>query len=94
MTVHLPGETAFVPQDDRLHGFYTCRKYLEHYARLSGISKLPETKDKIDNLLKSMGLSDQAKTKVGDIFFKGLSGGQKRRLSVALEALTEPINFF
>jgi ABC-type multidrug transport system ATPase subunit len=37
--VYLPGHTAIVPQDDRLHGFYTVRGYMHHYARLSGISK-------------------------------------------------------
>lgn len=48
----------------------------------------------INQLLKDLGLSEQAKTLVGDVFLKGLSGGQKRRLSVALEALTHPNNFF
>ena len=53
-----------------------------------------ETNERIDSLLRDLGLSGQANTIVGDIFLKGLSGGQKRRLSVALEALTEPNNFF
>ena len=89
----LPGLKAFVPQDDRLHGFYTAKSYLQHYARLSGIySQLaPEIVNaRIDKLLQQLGLADQADTIVGDLFLKGLSGGQQRRLSVALEALTEP----
>jgi len=92
--VNLPGATAFVPQDDRLHGFYTCRKYMQHYARLAGLPRGAATEAKIDTLFKQLGLAGQADTIVGDIFLKGLSGGQKRRLSVALEALTEPNNFF
>ena len=92
--VCLPGMSAFVPQDDRLHGFYTVRSYLKHYASLAGIAEGQATDEKIDNLLSKLGLSDQADTIVGDIFFKGLSGGQMRRLSLALEALSEPVNFF
>jgi ABC-type multidrug transport system ATPase subunit len=92
--VHLPGSCAFVPQEDQLHGFYTCRSYLKHYARLAGIRLTPAVNDEIDELLKSLGLVEQANTIVGDIFLKGLSGGQKRRLSVALEALTKPKNLF
>ena len=37
--LRLPLNKAFVPQDDRLHGFYTTRSYLQHYARLSGLTR-------------------------------------------------------
>ena len=68
---------------------------MRHYARLAGIN-LPKEKlqKKIDDLVASLGLSEQGDTIVGDLFIKGLSGGQKRRLSVCLEAMTDPTNFF
>jgi ABC-type multidrug transport system ATPase subunit len=44
--------------------------------------------------MSELGLADSANTIVGDLFLKGLSGGQKRRLSVALEALTDPNTLF
>jgi ABC-type multidrug transport system ATPase subunit len=68
---------------------------MKHYARLSGL-KLPrkELEAKIDGLVSQLGLSEQKSTIVGDMFLKGLSGGQKRRLSICLEALTDPCNFF
>ena len=68
---------------------------MRHYARLAAVN-LPkaELDAKIESLLKQLGLSAQKNTRVGDIFLKGLSGGQKRRLSVALEALTDPMNLF
>jgi len=93
--VHLPGHSSFVPQDDRLHGFFTVKSYMQHYARLSGMKlSKQELEKKIDGLLAQLGLTEQKGTNVGDIFLKGLSGGQKRRLSVALEALTDPQNLF
>jgi len=92
--IMLDGLSSFVPQDDRLHGFFTVRKYMKHYARLSGMSITPEIEQKIDRLLSQLGLTNQADTVVGDLFFTGLSGGQKRRLSIALEALTDPEIFY
>mmetsp|Transcript_24824 Transcript_24824/g.37099 ORF Transcript_24824/g.37099 Transcript_24824/m.37099 type:complete len:556 (-) Transcript_24824:651-2318(-) len=92
--VSLPGTNAYIPQDDRLHGFYTCYTYMKHYARLSGKKNNSETETDINNILESLGLAEHKHTIVGDIFLKGLSGGQKRRLSIALEALSKPRNFF
>lgn len=89
--VRMPGSTAFVPQEDQLHGFYTCRSYLHHYARLCGIP-LSAATPRVEELLKQLGLLEQADngTIVGDVFLKGLSGGQRRRLSVALECVSHP----
>jgi ABC-type multidrug transport system ATPase subunit len=68
---------------------------MKHYARLSGLKLNPkESECKIDGLISQLGLSEQKGTIVGDLFLKGLSGGQKRRLSICLEALTDPCNFF
>ena len=95
ISVYLPDLSAFVPQDDRLHGFFTVKSYMRHYARLTRVN-LPSDKleEKIDDLLAKLGLTEQKGTLVGDLFLKGLSGGQKRRLSIALEALSSPANFF
>jgi ABC-type multidrug transport system ATPase subunit/ABC-type multidrug transport system permease subunit len=92
--VNLPGPLAYVPQDDRLHGFYTVKKYMEHYARLAGIAKSEERDENIANIIDALGLSEEKDTIVGDIFRRGLSGGQKRRLSIGLEALSNPKNLF
>jgi len=93
-TVHLPGNTAFVPQLDTLHGFFTVQSYMRHYASLSGMKGTSMERDaKIDEIVRDLGLWDQRKTIVGDAFLKGLSGGQKRRLSICLEALSGPNNF-
>lgn len=117
--VRLPDNDSYVPQDDRLHSFYTCQEYMEHYARLSGMKKLfdccerkgstvddsggkdveaasltSSTDELIAHILEEVGLSAQKDTPVGGLFKRGLSGGQKRRLSVALEALSSPMNLF
>jgi ABC-type multidrug transport system ATPase subunit len=58
-------------------------------SRLAGIANKEDTDSRIETLLRKLGLSEQGDTIVGDLFFMGLSGGQQRRLSLALEALSE-----
>jgi ABC-type multidrug transport system ATPase subunit len=41
-----------------------------------------------------MGLQDCADNKVGNWHLRGLSGGEKRRLSISLEILTQPYVLF
>jgi ABC-type multidrug transport system ATPase subunit len=92
--VSMSGNIGFVPQDDRLHGFFTCRDYMMHYCRLTGMEDTDETRELAMDLLAGLGLETHVDTVVGDVFRKGLSGGQKRRLSVALEALSRPETLF
>lgn len=92
--VQLSGRMGFVPQDDRLHGFYTCRTYVNHYSNLTGAQNNFANARHAMELLLSLGMDAHADTIVGDMFRKGLSGGQKRRLSVALEALSSPETLF
>lgn len=47
-------------------------------------------KEHIEGLLDSFGLRAQADTIVGTPIRKGVSGGQKRRLSVASQLITGP----
>lgn len=41
-------------------------------------------------LLKAFGIQGQAKTLIGTPIQKGISGGQKRRVSVASQLITSP----
>lgn len=78
---------GFVPQEDILHRTLTVQQALEFAARL----RLPpdtsatERQAQITNVLEQLGLTEHAGTRVGR-----LSGGQRKRASVALELLTEP----
>lgn len=44
----------------------------------------------MEGLLDSFGLRDQADIIVGTPLYKGISGGQKRRLSIASQLITGP----
>ena len=49
-----------------------------------------ERERRVDELLRAFGLQNQANTIVGTPIRKGISGGQKRRLSIASQLITAP----
>ena len=74
-----------VNQQDFHWPFLTCRETIEYALNLYMKTKTVEDTNSVtDNLLKKLGLEGCQHTIVGNEFFKGLSGGQKRRLSIAL----------
>jgi ABC-type multidrug transport system ATPase subunit len=75
----------YVQQEDSLCGILTVRETLVVATRLAGAPTA-----RVDELLDELGLTVCEHTKVGTIFFKGISGGQKRRLSIAVELVTNP----
>ena len=84
--------SSYVEQEDALVGSLTVRETLHFAAQLalpSSVSKA-ERKARIEGLLSSFGLHDQADTIIGTPIRKGVSGGQKRRVSVAAQLMTSP----
>jgi len=49
-----------------------------------------EKKERADMTIREMGLQDSQDTRIGGWGAKGLSGGQKRRVSICIEILTRP----
>ncbi|RMX62329.1 hypothetical protein KXD40_009456 [Peronospora effusa] len=84
--------TSYVAQDDTLLGSFTVTETMEMAARLSLPNSVVMTDihTRVKNVMDAMGLGPCRNTLVGDIFRKGLSGGQKRRLSIAIELLSNP----
>ncbi|ORY87663.1 putative ABC transporter [Protomyces lactucae-debilis] len=84
--------SAFVEQEDALIGSLTVDETMEFAAKLSlgrSVSKT-ERKMRIEELLTSFGLENQKHALVGSALRKGISGGQKRRLSVAAQLIGKP----
>ncbi|PIA53500.1 hypothetical protein AQUCO_00900236v1 [Aquilegia coerulea] len=86
------GSFAYVTQEDVLLGTLSVRETITYSAHL----RLPSSMSKedimgiVDNTIMEMGLQDCADTVVGNWHLRGLSGGEKKRLSIALEILTRP----
>ncbi|ORJ63875.1 FHA domain-containing protein [Mycobacterium simiae] len=82
---------GFVPQDDILHTPLTVRKALNYAARLRFPQDVSaaERKQRNDEVLTELGLAGHANQRIDS-----LSGGQRKRTSVALELLTKPSLLF
>eukprot|EP00183_Erythrolobus_madagascarensis_P002715 CAMPEP_0185848962 /NCGR_PEP_ID=MMETSP1354-20130828/3649_1 /TAXON_ID=708628 /ORGANISM="Erythrolobus madagascarensis, Strain CCMP3276" /LENGTH=636 /DNA_ID=CAMNT_0028549429 /DNA_START=180 /DNA_END=2090 /DNA_ORIENTATION=+ len=88
---HKLKETArFVQQDDALQASLTVYETLMVCARLSWRESADQLEARVEDVMRVLGLTAQRDVKVGGVFFRGLSGGQKRRLSVACELIARP----
>jgi multidrug efflux pump subunit AcrB/ABC-type multidrug transport system ATPase subunit len=82
---HLAKWIGYLPQDFGLPGNLTGREYLEYYALLYDIGDSIVKKERVDNLLEEVGLSDQADKEI-----RGYSGGMRQRVAVARTLLRLP----
>ncbi|MFE3101379.1 FHA domain-containing protein [Nocardia tengchongensis] len=82
---------GLVPQEDILHKELPTRRALLYAAelRFPGDTRREEREQRVDEVLEELGLTRHADTRIDR-----LSGGQRKRVSVALELLTKPSLLF
>ena len=92
---HLMGVVGFVPQDDLLIEELTVFQNLYYSARMC-LDNLPEAEisEIADRVLREMDLYEIRDLKVGNPLNKVISGGQRKRLNIALELIREPTVLF
>ncbi|KAK6253287.1 hypothetical protein QUC31_015007 [Theobroma cacao] len=86
------GTSAYVTQDDSLITTLTVREAVYYSAQLQlpDTISMSEKKERAEMTITEMGLKDAMNTRIGGWGAKGLSGGQKRRVSICIEILTRP----
>lgn len=87
---------AFVRQEDLFFSQLTVRETLSLAVELQ-LSKVsnPEDREKyVNDLIFRLGLVSCAESIVGDAKVRGISGGEKKRLSVACEMIASPSVIF
>ncbi|GAA6021383.1 hypothetical protein JCM8202_003594 [Rhodotorula sphaerocarpa] len=81
---------SFVEQDDALLGVLTVKETVTFAAHLALGPNYPNVADHIDSTLHSLGLSSIANNKIGTPLQRGISGGQKRRVTIACSVVAKP----
>lgn len=91
----LEGVIGTVPQDDLLFEDLTVRENLDYNARLclAGLTDA-ERRERVRQMLRELHQEEIADLKVGDPLSKTISGGQRKRLNIALELIREPSVLF
>jgi ABC-type multidrug transport system ATPase subunit len=90
------GHIGYVPQDDIMHRDLTVGQALYYTARL----RLPadfsdsDINSRISRVLKMLGLEGTENVIIGTPEKKGISGGQRKRVNLAMELLTDPSLLF
>uniref|UniRef100_A0A8C2YA67 ATP-binding cassette sub-family G member 8 n=1 Tax=Coturnix japonica TaxID=93934 RepID=A0A8C2YA67_COTJA len=83
---------AHVRQDDRLLPHLTVRETLLFIAKL----RLPacfsdsQRKKRVEDVIAELRLRQCANTRVGNEYLRGISGGERRRVSIAVQLLWNP----
>ena len=83
----LRNRVGYVPQDDILHPQLKVRDALRYAAQLRFPPDVPasDRNHRVEEVMAELGLTER-----GDLAVEKLSGGQRKRTSVAIELLTRP----
>jgi ABC-type multidrug transport system ATPase subunit len=91
----IEGVIGYIAQDDLLIEELTVFQNLFYNTKLCfGQKSDEEISDLVHEMLSTLGLTETADLKVGNPLDKTISGGQRKRLNIALELIREPAVLF
>lgn len=88
--------TAYVLQDDDMFASLTVREQVGYAATL----RLPSTMSagakqaRVDRIIQELGLAKVSDSPIGGQLVRGVSGGERKRVSIASELVTDPALLF
>ncbi|XP_053317585.1 broad substrate specificity ATP-binding cassette transporter ABCG2 isoform X2 [Spea bombifrons] len=84
--------SGYVVQDDVVMGTLTVRENLQFSAalRLPRSLRQKDKDERINVIIKELGLTKVADSKVGTQLIRGVSGGERKRTNIGMELITDP----
>ncbi|RZC91592.1 hypothetical protein C5167_027655 [Papaver somniferum] len=88
--------SAYVMQDDLLFPMLTVEETLLFSAEFRLPRSLSKSKkmERVQAVIDELGLRNAAKTLIGDEGHRGISGGERRRVSIGVDIIHDPILLF
>ncbi|XP_069711514.1 broad substrate specificity ATP-binding cassette transporter ABCG2 isoform X3 [Phaenicophaeus curvirostris] len=88
--------SGYVVQDDVVMGTLTVRENLKFSAalRLPKSVKEQEKNERVNQIIRELGLTKVADSKVGTQFTRGVSGGERKRTNIGMELIMDPAILF
>lgn len=82
---------AYVLQDDDMFGELTVREQIKYAAMLRLPSSISQERKmlRVDNVIQELGLAKVADTLIGNATIRGISGGERKRVSIGTELVTD-----
>lgn len=88
--------TGFVTQDDVMHTFLTVKETIDFSATMR-LPKAMSSKDKAERVketITQLGLNTCKHTRIGNTIVRGISGGERKRVNIGTEMITNPSVLF
>eukprot|EP01119_Soliformovum_irregulare_P020712 TRINITY_DN675_c0_g1_i1.p1 TRINITY_DN675_c0_g1~~TRINITY_DN675_c0_g1_i1.p1 ORF type:complete len:842 (+),score=177.45 TRINITY_DN675_c0_g1_i1:111-2636(+) len=84
--------SGYVLQEDKFLGTMTVEEHLMFVAQLRLPSDMPYRLklERVRNVMEELHISHIAQSRIGTEMARGISGGERRRLSIASELVTDP----
>jgi len=84
--------TGYVMQDNLLHSTLTVRETIRFTAYLTSPKKMSRklVNDKVEEIMHELGIHHIANSRIGGAKQRGISGGEMKRVSIALELISSP----
>lgn len=88
--------SGYVSQEDILLDTLTVREHLDYCAqfRLPENMPLGRKKEKVDEVIRDLGLKAIEHSRIGSVARRGISGGERKRVTIASELLVDPSILF
>ncbi|TDL20626.1 P-loop containing nucleoside triphosphate hydrolase protein [Rickenella mellea] len=91
-TIDMSSLGSYVEQNDALLGVLSVRETIQFAARLSLDPSTPREviEERVSETITGLGLSEVSSNRIGNAVQRGISGGQKRRVTIGSSLVTRP----